>query len=118
MSHPHARSSLTVLGRALLGFALGTTTAAAAETVGAKINAQGVTEIFGNHFGMPGVNATYDYVIVGGGNAGNTLAARLALDGANYTVAVIEAGTFYEICPLRGLQLPRGSSRLLLAGGY
>ncbi|GAB7356608.1 hypothetical protein MBLNU459_g7332t3 [Dothideomycetes sp. NU459] len=40
-------------------------------------------------------NATYDYVIVGGGTAGLTVAARLAED-PNVTVAVIEAGDFYE----------------------
>lgn len=35
-----------------------------------------------------------DYVVVGGGNAGATLAARLA---ETNTVALIEAGSFYEI---------------------
>ena len=39
---------------------------------------------------------TYDYVIVGGGNAGLTLATRLA-QGQSGTVAVVEAGNFYEI---------------------
>ncbi|KAF3762736.1 putative GMC oxidoreductase [Cryphonectria parasitica EP155] len=45
-------------------------------------------------FGVPGTNATYDYVIVGGGTAGLTLATRLA--EANASVAVVEAGGFYE----------------------
>ncbi|KAK2060031.1 oxidoreductase [Colletotrichum caudatum] len=80
--------------------------AATSETIGAKINDEGVTEIFGNSFGMPGTNATYDYVVVGGGTAGNTLAARLALDPANYTVALIEAGTFYEIVTSNRTQVP------------
>jgi choline dehydrogenase len=87
---------------ALLGLIGGT----ACETVGAFVNAQGVTEIFGNSFGQPGVNATYDYIVVGGGNAGNTIAARLALDPANYTVAVVEAGSFYEILAGNRTQIP------------
>lgn len=51
--------------------------------------------IWGNNFGIPGQNATYDYVVVGGGTAGLALAARLAED-TSLTVAVIEAGGFYE----------------------
>ena len=31
-------------------------------------------------FGDPGVNATFDYVVVGGGTAGLTVASRLAED--------------------------------------
>lgn len=41
-------------------------------------------------------NAEFDYVIVGGGTAGLTLANRLSTD-PNTQVAVIEAGTFYQI---------------------
>ncbi|KAF2165044.1 GMC oxidoreductase [Zasmidium cellare ATCC 36951] len=48
----------------------------------------------GNNFGLP-QNASYDYVVVGGGTAGLTIAYRLAEDGKN-SVAVIEAGGFYE----------------------
>lgn len=51
---------------------------------------------FGSSFGTPGVPATYDYVVVGGGTAGLTLASRLVQQNAG-SVAVIEAGTFYEI---------------------
>ena len=40
-------------------------------------------------------NTTFDYVIIGGGWAGLTLASRLSED-ANTSVAVIEAGGFYE----------------------
>lgn len=39
------------------------------------------------------VDGTYDYVVVGGGNGGLAIAARLA---EKFTVAVIEAGPFYE----------------------
>ena len=45
-------------------------------------------------FGKPGTNATFDYIIVGGGTAGLALATRLA--AADLSVAVIEAGGFYE----------------------
>ena len=40
----------------------------------------GQSILFSNHFGIPGENATYDYVIIGGGTAGLTLATRLAED--------------------------------------
>lgn len=50
----------------------------------------------GNSFGIPGQNATYDYIVIGGGTAGNAIAARLAEDPRN-SVAVVEAGGFYEI---------------------
>ena len=56
----------------------------------------GIGHILGTSFGAPGTNATYDYVIVGGGTAGLTLATRLASD-PSISVAVIEAGGFYEI---------------------
>jgi choline dehydrogenase len=51
----------------------------------------------GDHFGYPSfTNATYDYVIVGGGTAGLAIATKLAMGGAG-TVAVIENGGFYEM---------------------
>ena len=50
----------------------------------------------GDHFGSPPLgDATYDYVIIGGGTAGLAIASRLATEGAG-TIAVIEAGGFYE----------------------
>jgi choline dehydrogenase-like flavoprotein len=45
---------------------------------------------------LSSTTSTYDYVIVGGGTAGLTLAARLSEDSST-TVAVIEAGTYYQI---------------------
>lgn len=51
--------------------------------------------LLGSSFGVAR-NATYDYVVVGGGNAGLTVAARLAED-PYLSVAVVEAGSFYEI---------------------
>lgn len=56
----------------------------------------GVGNVLGTAFGAPGTNATFDYVIVGGGTAGLTIATRLAEDPA-VSVAVVEAGGFYEI---------------------
>lgn len=52
--------------------------------------------LIGSSFGIPGTNATYDYVIVGGGTAGLTVAKRLSED-PSISIAVIEAGSFYEI---------------------
>lgn len=53
-------------------------------------------QLLGNFFGIPGSNATFDYVVVGGGTAGLAVANRLAEDG-NYQVAVVEGGGFYEV---------------------
>ncbi|KAJ0107298.1 hypothetical protein J7T55_015763 [Diaporthe amygdali] len=50
----------------------------------------------GSSFGIPGDDATFDYVVVGGGNSGLTLATRLAQQQSG-RVAVVEAGGFYEI---------------------
>lgn len=50
----------------------------------------------GSHFGLPAQNATFDYVVVGGGTGGLAIAYRLAENG-KYSVAVIEAGGFYEV---------------------
>lgn len=79
------------------GFALRLAAATSAEIIGAKITGKGTTKILGNSFGMPGAIVAYDYIVFGGGTAGNTIAMRLALDPANYTVGLIEAATFYEI---------------------
>lgn len=62
-------------------------------------------QLFGSSFGAPAVNASYDYVIVGGGTAGLTIATRLA-QNPNITVAVVEAGTFYEIANSNVSQIP------------
>lgn len=45
---------------------------------------------------LAATDAIYDYVIVGGGTAGLTLAARLSEDNFA-SVAVVEAGTYYQI---------------------
>lgn len=46
--------------------------------------------------GVLGVNQTFDYVVVGAGTGGSALAYRLAQNPA-VTVALIEAGTYYEV---------------------
>ncbi|KAJ6178543.1 Glucose-methanol-choline oxidoreductase [Penicillium mononematosum] len=51
--------------------------------------------LLGTSFGIPSANATFDYVVVGGGNAGLTIASRLA-QNQTVSVAVVEAGGFYE----------------------
>ncbi|RAL12324.1 GMC family oxidoreductase [Aspergillus homomorphus CBS 101889] len=52
--------------------------------------------LLGTSFGIPGVNATFDYLVVGGGTAGLTIASRLA-QSERFSVAVVEAGEFFEI---------------------
>ena len=61
-------------------------------------------KLFGSSFAIPG-NATYDYVIVGGGLAGLTVAQRLSED-PSISVAVVEAGSFYEISNGNFSQIP------------
>lgn len=51
--------------------------------------------LFSSAFGYPGRNASYDYIVIGGGTAGLTVASRLAATSAS--VAVVEAGGFYEV---------------------
>lgn len=53
-------------------------------------------QLLGNFFGETGTDATFDYVVVGGGTAGLAVANRLAEDG-RFSVAVIEGGGFYEV---------------------
>ncbi|KAL4868705.1 hypothetical protein BDV12DRAFT_95321 [Aspergillus spectabilis] len=50
-------------------------------------------------------NNIFDYVIVGGGTAGLTLASRLT-ENATVRVAVIEAGSFYELDTGNTSQIP------------
>lgn len=66
------------------------------------ISAQG---LLGSHFGIPGIDGSYDYVVIGGGTAGLTVARRLATD-PSITVAVIEAGDFYEFSNGNLSQIP------------
>lgn len=64
--------------------------------VQAVINGDGLVEgALGAVGGALGIEATYDFVIVGGGTAGNSIGYRLG--EAGYSVAIIEAGLYYEI---------------------
>jgi choline dehydrogenase len=62
-------------------------------------------KLSGSSFGTP-FDTTYDYVIVGGGTAGLVIANRLSASGQNI-VAVVEAGSFYEIDNGNVSQIPR-----------
>ncbi|KAF2088016.1 GMC oxidoreductase [Saccharata proteae CBS 121410] len=66
------------------------------------------THLLGTSFGLPHPQ-TFDYVIVGGGTAGLLLAARLSEDSTT-TVAVIEAGGFYELENGNVSQIPLDAS--------
>jgi choline dehydrogenase len=48
----------------------------------------------GSLYRAPG-ETTYDYVVVGGGTAGLTVASRLAQRG-NFTIGIIEAGSIFD----------------------
>jgi hypothetical protein len=63
--------------------------------------------LLGSYFGVPGQNATFDYVVIGGGTAGLTLANRLS---TKFSVAVIEAGDFYEFANGNNSQVPAYAS--------
>lgn len=52
--------------------------------------------LIGSHFGLLYFNASFDYVIVGGGTAGLTIATRLA-ENSSFSVAVIETGGFSDL---------------------
>jgi choline dehydrogenase len=55
-----------------------------------------VDGVLSGSYGLPFIPATYDYVVVGGGTSGLTIAARLAAN-SSISVAVVEAGGSYEI---------------------
>ena len=61
----------------------------------------------GSLAGVLGEDQEFDFVVVGGGTAGLTMANRLSASG-KYTVAVIEAGTFYQVTDPLLAQTPAG----------
>ena len=59
--------------------------------------------LLGSSFAAPG-NASYEYLVIGAGNAGIPIAVRLAEGG--HTVALVEGGSFYEIGNSNYSQIP------------
>ena len=55
-----------------------------------------LTGLLSSLAGVLGANQTFDYIVIGGGTAGLTVAKRLAED-PTVTVAVIEAGLVYQV---------------------
>ena len=68
----------------------------------------GNLNFIGTSFGVPG-NATYDFVVLGGGTAGITLATRLA-QNESFSVALVEAGSLYEISNGNHSVVPSGDT--------
>ena len=64
----------------------------------------------GNSFGIANTNATYDYIIIGGGTAGSVVASRLT-EHSNATVAIVEAGSFSELTNGNWSQIPYWSEQ-------
>jgi choline dehydrogenase len=66
------------------------------ETVDSTLQGDGLIDsTLGAVQGVLGVNQSFDYVIIGGGTAGNAIGVRLA--EAGYSVAIVEAGGYYEV---------------------
>lgn len=66
------------------------------ETVESTLQGDGLIDsTLGAVEGVLGQDQTFDYVVVGGGTAGNAIGVRLA--EAGHSVAIIEAGGFYEV---------------------
>lgn len=66
------------------------------ENLASLLSGKGIVEgTLGAMGGAVGVEKTFDYVVVGGGTAGNAIGVRLAEAGAS--VAIVEAGGYYEI---------------------
>lgn len=68
-------------------------------TITELLKGEGLVQgVLGALEGALGVNQTYDYVVIGGGTAGNAIGTRLA--EAGFSVAIVEAGLFYEAKPV------------------
>lgn len=66
------------------------------ETIGSTLRGDGLIDgTLGAIGGILGSEQTFDYIVVGGGTAGAGVGVRLA--EAGFSVAIIEAGGFYEV---------------------
>ncbi|KAK4233374.1 hypothetical protein C8A03DRAFT_38924 [Achaetomium macrosporum] len=75
-------------------------------------------DLLSSHFGPYGwPGQSFDYVIVGGGTAGLAMAKRLAENGT-HSVAVIEAGGFYEIEAGNATEVPMYLFNYFLDNGH
>jgi hypothetical protein len=68
--------------------------------------------LLGSHFGVPGLPGSFDYVVVGGGTSGLALASRLA-ENSSLSVAVVEAGDFYEFSNGNFSQVPASAAQFV-----
>ncbi|KUJ10742.1 alcohol oxidase [Mollisia scopiformis] len=66
-----------------------------------------LADLLGDLLGTLSANLTFDYVVLGGGTGGLTIAKRLAED-PTATVAVIEAGSLYQVTDPILEQTPAG----------
>lgn len=75
-------------------------------------------DLLSSHFGPYGwPKQSFDYVIVGGGTTGLAMANRLAEDGTN-SVAVVEAGGFYEVDAGNATEVPMYLFNYFFDNGY
>ncbi|KAH7413985.1 hypothetical protein DE146DRAFT_731532 [Phaeosphaeria sp. MPI-PUGE-AT-0046c] len=78
------------------------------ETIGSTLQGDGLIDgTLGAIGGILGSEQTFDYIVVGGGTAGAGVGVRLA--EAGFSVAIIEAGGFYEIAKPVFSTTPAGS---------
>ncbi|KAG9253032.1 uncharacterized protein F5Z01DRAFT_624520 [Emericellopsis atlantica] len=89
-------SALSYAHVALGGPLLGSILNPLEDALGTIVSGGGLIEgTLGQVGGLLGVDQEFDYVVVGGGTAGNAIGVRLA--EAGFSVAIIEAGIFYEL---------------------
>ena len=74
-----------------------------------QLQAQG---LIGSHFGIPGLPGSFDYIIAGGGTAGLSIARRLA-GNSSLSIAVVEAGDFYEFSNGNLSEIPADASMFI-----
>nr|ADN06239.1 versicolorin B synthase [Passalora arachidicola] len=105
---------IAVLGSMLNTPSVGTYDAQAAQYDG-RIQGR---DLLSSHFGPIGwPHQSFDYVIVGGGTAGLAMAKRLS-EGEGNSVALIEAGGFYEVDAGNATEVPMYLFNYFFDNGY